>query len=87
MYLRGPNLYTMKHFFTLLAACSSLFAVAQPAGWSFVVPLDITNPNGVQVTNYQVGITVNTAVFPALRCIITGSNPVLMQPILSFGLR
>lgn len=52
----------MKHIFTLFAACSSLFAVAQPAGWSFVVPLDITNPNGVQVTNYQVGITVNTAV-------------------------
>jgi hypothetical protein len=62
LYLHGPNLYTMKHIFTLLAACSSLFAVAQPAGWSFVVPLDITNPNGVQVTNYQVGITVNTAV-------------------------
>ncbi len=61
LYLSGPNLYIMKQIFTFIAACCSLLAVAQPAGWSFVVPLDITNPNGLQVTNYQVGITLNTA--------------------------
>lgn len=49
-----------KLYASILAAFALTVAVAQPAGWNYVVPYNVTNNTAQQAVNYQVQITVNT---------------------------
>lgn len=51
----------MKLFYTTLLGCFlSMAVIAQPAGWNYVQPLQVTNNTASLVTNYQLQLTVNT---------------------------
>lgn len=51
----------MKKLYALIIAAFAVsVAVAQPAGWSYVLPFNVTNTTAALVTNYQLQLTVNT---------------------------
>lgn len=53
----------MKKIYTLIPLFLLLFSTkmfAQPAGWSYSTPYQVTENSGTLVTNYQVQLTVNT---------------------------
>jgi hypothetical protein len=49
-----------KIYSILIAAFITTVAIAQPAGWSYVLPMQVTNNTAVLVTDYQLKLTVNT---------------------------
>jgi hypothetical protein len=48
------------YFIAFGVVCLALAAAAQPAGWNYTVPYQITNNTAALVTNYQVMLTLNT---------------------------
>lgn len=49
-----------KIYAIIIAVCSVTVLVAQPAGWSYVQPLQVQNNTASLVTNYQLQFTFNT---------------------------
>ena len=50
----------MKKICSVLFAFYFLSVVAQPSGWLYNMPIQVTNPNTVNAVSYQLRLTVNT---------------------------
>ncbi len=51
----------MKKFYPILVGCFAVSAaIAQPAGWTYVQPLQVQNNTALLVTDYQLQLTLNT---------------------------
>ncbi|TND07769.1 MAG: hypothetical protein FD123_2920 [Bacteroidetes bacterium] len=67
----------MKKIFTLISG-TALFSAAlyaQPVGWTYVMPVQITNNTSSLVTDYQASLTINTqALIGAGQMLATGDD-------------